>query len=179
MKWKDIPKLLGKGAPIVGGLLGGPAGAAVGGMVAKALGASPEPQSVAAALQSDPAAMTKIAELESNERVRLAELALEHVRVDVDVERIHAGDRDSARRREIEVKDHIPAALAMLVTVGFFGVLFFLLMHGKPSEGGDALLVMLGSLGTAWASVIAYYFGSTAAGLMKTRIIAKSDALKE
>ena len=36
--WDKIKELFGDSAPIVGGLLGGPAGAAVGGLLSKALG---------------------------------------------------------------------------------------------------------------------------------------------
>ena len=36
--WDKIKELIGDSAPIVGGLLGGPAGAAVGGLLSKALG---------------------------------------------------------------------------------------------------------------------------------------------
>lgn len=92
----------------------------------------------------------------------------------VKLEEIEAADRASARDREAKTGDSLtPRLLALGITVGFFGVLGTLLIHGKPAEGGDALLVMLGSLGGAWASCVAYYFGSTKGSAEKTALIAR------
>ena len=93
--------------------------------------------------------------------------------LDIDLEKIHAGDRDSARRREMEVKDYVPGILAGIITVGFFGVLGYMLKYSLPETGRDALLVMLGALGGAWGSVVAYYFGSSSGSTSKNALIEK------
>lgn len=102
MNWTDIGKLVGRSAPIVGALLGGPADASVGSLVASALGVDPTPESVDAALGRDPEAFAKLAELQLNAKVQLQQLAVtaESNRLQADAAQYaaEAGDRDSARK---------------------------------------------------------------------------------
>ena len=70
--WDSIKDTVGSVAPIAGSLLGGPAGSAVGSMVASALGVSSTPDAVAAAIKSDPQAAIKIRQIEAQlEQTRL------------------------------------------------------------------------------------------------------------
>jgi hypothetical protein len=97
------------------------------------------------------------------------EFAVKMRELDIDLERISNEDRDSARSREVSLRDWTPRVLAGLITVGYFGVLFWMLRFGLPNTGSsEALLVMLGALGTAWGGVVAYYFGSSAGSKEKT-----------
>ena len=179
MEWSDVSRLVGTAAPILGTLLGGPAGAAVGGLIASALGTPADADSVHAAIAADPEAALKLATVESDNRVKLQAMQLEHagriIAADTEQIKSNAADRDSARQREVSAKDTItPRLLALSVTIGFFGVLGFLLVNGKPAAGGDALMVMLGSLGAAWVSMVAYYFGTTSGAARTTELLASS-----
>jgi len=55
---------------------------------------------------------------------------------------------------------------------GFFACWATCWWRASPPIGGDALLVMLGSLGTSWASCIGYYFGSSAGSSHKDGLLA-------
>jgi len=68
-----------------------------------------------------------------------------------------ADDRDSARKREIAVKDHTPAILAYGITVGFFFTLYYVFGHGVKAEMRDLANIMVGTLGTAWIGVVQYF----------------------
>lgn len=80
---------------------------------------------------------------------------------------MEASDRNSARQRETAIKDKTPAILAYSITIGFFSVLFYMLNFEVPQSEREVLFVMLGSLGTAWTGIIAYYFGSSAGSAAK------------
>jgi hypothetical protein len=80
---------------------------------------------------------------------------------------IATSDVDSARAREIAVRDDTPKVLAYLLTFGFFGILGFLLFAVPPVGAHDVLLILVGSLGTAWAGMIHYYYGSSPGSKLK------------
>ena len=80
----------------------------------------------------------------------------------LDRDTLAAAERDSARKREMAVRDKIPGILAIGLTVGFFGLLGWLVAHEPPAGSRDILNIMLGSLGTGWVTMLAYYFGSSA-----------------
>jgi hypothetical protein len=168
---KVVGPLLGQVAPTIATALGGP----LAGLAAKTLstvllgkedGSEAE---IAKALQgASPDQLAAIKKIDADFKTRMAEL-------EIDLERIVAGDRDSARKREVALGDHTPKILAAAITIGFFGILFWMFVHGVPKNGNEALLLMLGALQTAFTGVIAYYFGSSAGSKAKTDAMAKGD----
>jgi hypothetical protein len=82
-------------------------------------------------------------------------------------------DMASARARQAAVKDYVPSLLSLAVTVGFFLLLGFLCRNTIPESNQRIFDIMLGSLGTAWLSIVAYYFGSSAGSAEKTELMAK------
>jgi hypothetical protein len=155
-------------APTIASAVGGPlAGMAVR-TISDALLGKPdgtEEELAQAALAATPEQLLALKKAEQDFIVQMREL-------DIDLERIGNQDRDSARNREIKLKDVTPKVLAAIITVGYFGVLFWMLNYGLPSNGGsEAMLVMLGTLGTAWGGIVAYYFGSSAGSRDKNETI--------
>ena len=168
---KVVGPLLGQVAPTIATALGGP----LAGLAAKTLstvllgkedGSEAE---IAKALQgASPDQLAAIKKIDADFKTRMAEL-------EIDLERIVAGDRDSARKREVALGDHTPKILAAAITIGFFGILFWMFVYGVPKNGNEALLLMLGALQTAFTGVIAYYFGSSAGSKAKTDAMSKGD----
>jgi hypothetical protein len=163
--WKSIVRTVAPGlATALGGPLAGVAASALSdALLGRPDGSEADISQAMAVGGAD--ALVKIKAAEQAFQVRMREL-------DIDLERIHQADRDGARKREAASGDTwTPRLLAIGITCGFFGVLSWLLAQGKPETGGDALLVMLGALGGAWASVVAYYFGSSAGSREKTALL--------
>lgn len=154
-------------APILGTALGGPLGGAAGAFIANKLGGGDQKAVEQAIVTGDPATLLKLKEAEDDFKEYMA-------KVGVDLETLRVQDRANARGREIQIRDNTPKILAYGVTVGFFAVLAALIVHGTPKDGGgEALLVMLGSLATAWIGIVTYYYGSSAGSASKTEALNK------
>jgi hypothetical protein len=150
-------------APTIATALGGPlAGLAVE-AVSKAIGIDPKDvQSTieSGKLTADQIGQIKLAEIEMAARAQ--ELGL-------DFEKLSVEDRKSAREMQSATKSFIPSVLALSITVGFFGILVGLMT--EQFKTSDALMMMLGSLGTAWTGIIAFYFGSSAGSQAKDQLL--------
>ena len=152
-------------APSIASAVGGPLAGMATKAISEALLGKPdgtEEELAQAATKATPEQLLALKKAENDFALQMREL-------DIDLERIAGADRDSARNREIKTKDWTPKLLAGGITIGYFGVLFYMLTHGLPTTGGsEAMLVMLGTLGTAFGGVMAYYFGSSAGSKEKT-----------
>ena len=158
-------------APTIATCLGGPlAGLAVS-AVSKALGidASQVQETIdSGKLNADQIASIKQAEIELQKSAQ--ELGL-------NFEQLAVQDRSSARDMQTATHSYIPPTLSILVTFGFFGILSYLMV--TPTDTANTpLMIMLGSLGTAWTGIIAFYFGSSAGSQKKDQMLFNSSPTK-
>ena len=90
--------------------------------------------------------------------------------------KIDADDRNSARQREIAVKDKTPAYLAYISIGGFFGVLavqfyFAWTLHPIDTAVQRTLDISTGVLFAMVLAVKDYYFGSSKSSDEKTKLL--------
>ena len=181
MDWKDVSKLVGGAAPILGTLLGGPAGAAVGGLIASALGTpGSDADAVHAAISADPGAALKLATIESDNKVKLQGMQLDHADrlIAADTAQVQADvdDRKSAREREVSVRDNTPAALGwviVLASVGLGAAIVTGYVTKDPALAGTVGTVIGYMFGEA-KQVLNYFFGSNSATARTTEMLANS-----
>ena len=157
-------------APTIASCLGGPlAGLAVE-AVSKAIGV--DPSAVQDTINSGKLSAEQIASIQAAE-IQLKAKAQE---MNLDFEQLAVQDRKSARDMQTTTKSFIPPLLALIITLGFFGILVGM-MTGKVTSS-DALMLLLGSLGTAWTGVISFYFGSSASSQNKDQLLHQSTPTK-
>lgn len=158
MNWSDVGKFIGGAAPVVGTLLGGPAGAAVGALVSQALGTTNDPDAVNAALANNPDAMVKIQELQTNAKVQLQQLAvsLETTRIQAEGAQYaaEAADRNSARTlAAAQPNDLIRPTVTLVILAGT------LLIIGAIFMGWNRELLTDPTASLTVGTVIGLWFG--------------------
>ena len=170
---KTFGPLVGQIAPTIANALGGP----LAGMAVKAVSTAlfghqdaSEDEISAAMATATPDQLAALKKIDADFKVQMKAL-------DIDLDRIAASDRASARDMQKETKDWIPRALAIGVTVGFFSIMIYMLIYGLPTSGNEAILLLLGALQTAWGGIIAFYFGSSSGSQKKDTMIYNSKPL--
>ena len=176
--WKDIVKNV---APLIGGAIGGPLGGVATKFLADSLlGPDSEGKSqdeleasIEAALStSNPDTLVKLKQIDSDFKIKMKELGISE-------EKLIYDDIQGARDRNAKLNDNTPAVLAYLVTFGFFGVLSVFMFASIPEKSETVLNIMLGSLGTAWTSIIGFYFGSSRSSEVKNYLLSSRDTSQQ
>ena len=164
----DLLKIVGAVAPSIASAVGGPlAGMAVS-AISKAVGVDEDKvQDMISSnkLNADQVAQLKMAEIE---------LARQAQELGLNFEKLAVDDRKSAREMQATTRSMMPPILAGAVTLGFFGIMIMMFFNQIDSNN-PAILMMLGSLGTAWTGIIAYYFGSSAGSQAKTDLLSRTS----
>lgn len=157
MDWKDIGGMVAKAAPLVGSVLGGPAGGAVGGLLAKALGSDDTPDAVAETLRTDPAALERVRalEIENQQELTRMQLAAETARL-TEINktiRVESASRDPYVRRWRPTFGYAVAAAWLIQAVGIIAASLYAAVS-TPEQAGPIISAvgdMVGALGMQWA----------------------------
>lgn len=167
--WNNVKNILGSAAPMIGTLIGGPAGGAVGGMVASLLGVENTPEAIERELKNNSEALVKIKQLESDERIKLKELALEASKLALEERKAELQDTQHAR---VQHQDHwMPSALTLglaLMVTGMFAMLFIV----EPPERFDQVVIMIaGAVLGAFGTAVAFWLGSSKGSADKSKLL--------
>lgn len=158
-------------APTLGVALGGP----LGGMAIKFIGE----QLLGKANVSENEILEHVSSPHDLEKLKNVdkEFAAVLKRIDLDITKLEIDNVKDARKREIVMKDRMPSVMAILLTMGFFGLLILVMTVTVTSYAKPILEVMVGAMGSAFLSVINYYFGSSRGSTLKTILSEKNRSL--
>jgi hypothetical protein len=172
VNWKG---LLGGIAPVIAKALtgGAPAAAAAAlGVVGKAL------LGHEAASADEVAAAIAGATPEQLEKLRAAEneFALKLVDMAVQIEKIEADDRSSARAMQIAAHSHTPDVISFLVIAMFAGEMVFAHFFPVPPESRDAVSQIAGVLNISMGTVLGFWLGGSLGSRTTTAALLKRAA---
>lgn len=150
MEWKDLAGIVGKAAPILGTLLGGPAGAAVGGLVASVLGTGNTPDEVSQALAINPDAAVKLKQIEADRQVRFQELLVQAVGAEISAAVATVQAVNTTMQAEAKA-DHWPTyswrPAIGFVFAAYIASLFMLpIVNKQPVALSESLVLAIGGI---------------------------------
>ena len=73
----------------------------------------------------------------------------------------------------MKAKNIFQYALGALITIGFFTLLYMLLLSAVPAENKDILNIVVGALIGAFSSIVGYFYGSSLGSADKNELLRK------
>jgi hypothetical protein len=161
--------------PLIGTAMGGPLGGAAAAFIAEKLGLEDKTvEAVTEVLNSgkltpDQISNIKLAEIEFKKFLETNK---------IDLERLAVQNTQGARDMQIAVRSRTPDLLAIIIVVGFFGILTAMLLGVLRVSDQQALLILLGALSAGFGSVLNFFFGSSRSSQSKDVLLAASNPKK-
>lgn len=152
MNWEKVGRAVADTAPILGGLLGTPAGAAAGALIAATLGTSADPDAVMQKLQADPAVLVQIKQLESDERKHLLEMQNQTLQLEL-------ADTQSARNSH--AGHWMPAAITIVLGAMAMAIMYALVYMPVPETNRDLAINYGGQILGLLTAAVTYWIGTS------------------
>lgn len=140
--WDTIKQTLGTAAPMIGTLIGGPAGGLIGSLVASKLGVENTPEAIEQELVHNPEALIKIKQLESEERIQLKELLFKHAQLESEERKLALVQQHTTMQAEIASNDPwvrrwrptFGYSVCLAWSLLFFGLAFAMVVHPEQAS---------------------------------------------
>ena len=169
-----LPLLLGLAPTVASWIMGDKTGAAVSkitGIAQDLLGTS-DAAGIERAIAADPnlALQFKMAVMQAEADAR---------RQEFDTLQAQLADVQSARNQTVKLAEAGSVIawgapiISILITVGFFVMLYVVIRQEIPESSQTLANIMLGSLGTSFTAVVGYWVGSSAGSAQKTNALEK------
>ena len=151
MDWKDVGTALANVAPMLGTLLGGPAGATIGSLIAHEFGTSSDPASVSAAITADPNAAIKLQQIVVDHDIAIKQMIFQQAQAELvadtaTVQAVNATIQADVRGDSWLQKNH--HAIESLATVFMTIAIYFILplLKLQVPDVPEFAFMMLGAL---------------------------------
>jgi hypothetical protein len=163
-----LKEIISSVAPFIGSLIGGP----LGGEAASALSsfltgeynASPE-SFVNAIKNATPDQLVALKQLDEKYKEKILSVQLAEHQLDND-------DIASARNRNIQLHDKMPALLSILILTMFFSILLLFMLYPIRDSAKDIIQILIGSLAIWCGQAMNFYLGTTHGSATKTNLLA-------
>lgn len=162
MKWSDLKNEIGAKLPMLGHLLAGRSGEAVGQLIADVLGVEAKPERVFYALQNNPDALIKLEKFKRDHEYQLQQLALEQMKV-------RAQDRRHAREQH---NGHwMPSALTLILAMLVASIFAALVTLDLSDSVSNIVYMIAGQVLTAFLTTVSFWVGTSKSSADKTKIL--------
>lgn len=152
MNWSDLGKTIAGYAPLLGSVIGGPAGGAIGAIVASTFGVTDKPEAILEAVKNDPEAAIKLRSIELDHKTDLERMAMDLAKAEI-------ADKQNARKEHKH--SNMPAVLSVTLTIFIIGIVSALFYTEPPTGAREVLFMLLGVVIKEWSNSLHYWYGTT------------------